>query len=160
MAFQIAKSKRRAATTAARGDAPNTGMPKTPAPTAASIMLAKDKSYGRENLGSNAYGGKVYADPGQTTTIPLGDEMRAKAESEADQGAHLSDVIQHGTARNNSVDLASPQTRDYSLDQKVGTTFGMRRQTAQSSKPGDVQVGTLPATCGASAAPDPTDPNA
>ncbi len=87
----------RPVTKPAAGNAKNTGAPgPTPAPLSeASLALAKDRSMGRENYGSNAYDGKVYADPGKTTTSPLADELKTFAQTDGE----LDRVIAKGTAR-------------------------------------------------------------
>mgnify|MGYP001603625228 CR=1 FL=1 len=91
----------------------------------------------------------------------VADAIRAK-HAESDAGDHIGDVIEHGTAKNVSVDLASTQTRD--LANKADDNRdpapvhpAFKRQTTPS-KIGDVVVGDLPATLGASAAPQPIDP--
>jgi hypothetical protein len=146
-------------TIGAKGDARATGNPgPTPAPARKyvnPVLTERDETPGygsAKNLGPSS------VEPGTTNTSPLADELK-RVNAEGDGGDHLQDVIDHGTARNSMVDLASLQTRPYTNEQDVPTATGMKRQTAQSDKPGDVKVGTLPATLGASAAPDPKVPN-
>ena len=156
MAFQTGRPVK----VPARGDAASTGAPgPTPPPTAGQLALQKDTSYGRQSYGANAYGGRVVADPGKTVTSPLADQLRSKA-AEGDGGDLLGDIIQHGSARNVSAgETMAPQTRDVPDDLR-NVHPAMKRQTTQSPKPGDVVVGELPKTCGASAAPSPVDPYA
>jgi hypothetical protein len=142
---------------------PSTG---NPGPTAAPVRKLFKPLVGERDE-TPTYAGAKYLGPasdlpGYNTTSPLADDLRQAAEA-GDQGAHLSDVVQHGTARNDSVDLQSPQLRDLNDPRDNNrapspTRPAMRRQTAQSSKPGDVVVGKLPDTLGASGAPSPVDP--
>lgn len=144
MAFQNA-------TTKAKGNAPATGMPgPTPAPARkytnpVLTERVEPTGYGMaKNLGPSS------VEPGQVETSPLADELK-RVNALGDGGDHLQDVIDHGTARNDSVELQAPQTR--AVDSTMlPPAHGMKRQTAQSSKPGDVQVGSLPAKLGTSAA--------
>jgi hypothetical protein len=141
-------------TIGAKGDAPQRAPGPTPAPTRTyknPVLTERDapSGYGMsKNLGPSS------VEPGTTNTSPLADELK-RVNAESDAGDHLQDVIERGTARDAMVDLQSLQTRPFTVDQDVPTAHGMKRQTAQSSKPGDVKVGTLPATLGTSAAPDP-----
>jgi hypothetical protein len=135
-----------------RQETPGYGNAKDLGPSSISIDPNDPHGYGQRDSGP------VSVDPSLSRTSPLADELK-RLNAEGDGGDALQDVIDHGTARNNSVDLVSSQTRPFTLDQRVGTAAGMKRQTAQSSKPGDVSVGTLPATLGANAAPDPKEPN-
>ncbi len=158
MAYQTNKAKRRAITTAAKGDAPNTGAPgPTPSPikkyvNPILVERVEPTGYGQaKNLGPSS------VEPGVTITSPLADELRRVA-ADSDAGDLIGDIAAHGTARNSSVDLKSAQTRDVPSDLQP-LAHGMKRQTSPS-KVGDVSVGTLPSTCGASAAPDPKDSNA
>lgn len=111
--------------------------------------------------GDASYSGPASDDPKARTTSALADALKAK-NAEGDGCDHLQDMIEHGTARNNSVDLQSPQTRDLA-DKSEGNRDpspvypGMVRQQAPA-KVGDVQVGELPKTAGANAAPAPVDP--
>lgn len=156
MAYQVHKN--RAITQPARGNAPNTGAPgPTPGPTKKYqnlVLTERDEptGYGQaKNLGPSS------VEPGVTITSPLADELRRVA-ADSDAGDLIGAIAEHGTARNSSVDLKSPQTRDVPSDLR-NVHPAMRRQTTPS-KVGDVVVGELPKTCGASAAPDPKEPNA
>jgi hypothetical protein len=156
MAYQVHKN--RAVTTAAKGDAPNTGAPgATPSPTRKYqnpllVERVEPTGYGQaKNLGPSS------VEPGVTETSGLADELRRVA-ADSDAGDLLGDIAAHGTSRNSSVDLQSKQTRDVPDDLR-NVHPAMKRQTTPS-KVGDVVVGSLPATCGASSAPDPKDPNA
>jgi hypothetical protein len=158
MAYQTSKAKRRAITTVAKGDAPNTGSPgPTPGPTKKYVNpilteRVEPTGYGQaKNLGPSS------VEPGVTETSGLADELRRVA-AESDAGDLLAAIADHGTARNASVDLQSKQTRDVPDDLR-NVHPAMKRQTTPS-KVGDVVVGQLPSTVGASAAKDPTDPNA
>jgi len=153
MAHQTGK---RAVTRPSAGDAPNTGAPgPTPAPTRkyvnpVLVERIEPTGYGQaKNLGPSS------VEPGTTNTSGLADELRRVA-AESDAGDLLGDIAARGTARDASVDLDSKQTRPFTNEQGVATHPNMKRQTTPS-KVGDVVVGTLPATCGASAAPDPKD---
>ena len=106
---------------------------------------------------NNGYGQNGYSGP----SSDVADAIRAK-HAEGDAGDHIGDVIEHGTAKNVSVDLASPQTRDLASkadDNRDPSPVhpAFKRQTTPS-KIGDVIVGELPGTLGASAAPLPSDP--
>ena len=137
----------------AAGDGPNTGMMKSlpPVKPAAPDVVTAIRAPTRAGYGMNSFEGRSSTNPGETVTSPLSDNLKASSE---DEGL-LDRIARYGIANDGDrVDLQSPQTRPYSLDQKVPTAAGgsMKRQTAQSSKPGDVKVGTLPSTCGSSAA--------
>jgi len=147
MAFQNGK---RPVTTAAKGDKADTGTPVTVAPTKKWAPSTDVKLFS-PNYGTNN-------DPSPSSvegarTSPLADELK-RVNAEADGGDELQRIIEQGTARNSMVDLASPQTRSVPDDLR-NVHPAMKRQTTPS-KVGDVVVGTLPATCGASAAPDPS----
>lgn len=136
----------------AKGNGPSTGTPKTPAPTrkappnaVTSIRAPTPQGYGENGPHANA----SRTNPGEFVELDLGANMRELMD---DDGA-LSSVIAKGV----SLDLGW-QTRAIG-DKNVPTHPAMKRQTTPS-KVGDVVVGSLPATCGASAAKDPTDPNA
>ncbi len=123
MAYQASRSP----TTAAKGDAANTGMMKTPAPVrpdppdeVTNIRRPSPPGYGMSHPGDNPSS----IDPGRQKLSPLAANL--KASSEAPKGLTLDHIIQHGTARDSSVDLMSSQTRPYDSDQKVPTTFGHR----------------------------------
>lgn len=134
MAFQTGRPVK----VPAKGDAPNTGAPgKTPAPTSADLAHMKDVAYGRTSYGGNAYAGRVVADPGKNVTSPLADQLKAKA-AELDGGDLLQTIIEKGTARDSTVDLQSPQTRDVSKE-PYPTTFGHHKPASD---------GVVPATTG------------
>lgn len=144
-------------TIAARGNAPKAPSGPTPAPTRKyvnPILTERVDPVGyanAKNLGPSS------VEPGVTDTSALADELK-RVNAEGDGGDTLQDVIEHGTARNSSVNLVASQTRPIS-DKQIAPAHGQVRQTKQSAV-GDVVVGNLPATCGASAAPpDPKEPN-
>ena len=145
--------------TTAPGAGPETKLGPTPAPVRPykSPNLAQLRVFD-PNYGTNSDPSASSVPPGRKNNSPLADELK-RVNAKGDGGDHLQDVIEHGTSRNLSVDLQSPQTRTVS-SKMLAPGHGMKRQTAQSSKPGDVVVGSLPAMCGASAAPDPKDPYA
>jgi len=111
--------------------------------------------------GDASYSGPSSDDPKASTSSAMADALKAK-NAESDGGDHLQTVVEHGTAKNSMVDLQSPQTRDLA-DPRDGNREpspvhpAMKRQRAPA-KVGDVQVGELPKTAGASAAPAPVDP--
>jgi hypothetical protein len=143
-------------TVTARGDASATGAPgPTPAPTRKYVNPVLTERVEPTGYGQAKDLGPSSVEPGTTNTSPLADELK-RVNAEGDGGDHLQDVIEHGIARNSSVDLAAPQTRDVS-GVSPPLAHGQKRQTTPS-KVGDVEVGTLPAKLGASAAPDPKEP--
>ncbi len=151
MAHQTA----RAVKSAAKGDAKNTGAPgPTPAPVKKYVNPPVVERQEVVGYGGSKNLGPSSTDPGVTITSPLADELRRVA-ALSDAGDLLGDIAQHGTARNVSAgDMMAPQTRDVPSDLR-NVHPNMTRQTKQSSKPGDVVVGTLPATCGATSAAQP-----
>ncbi len=141
---------------------PSTGNPGPTPPPVHKFNPQPGERQATPGYANAKYLGPSSIEPTQSMSSDLADDLRQAAEA-GDQGAHLSDVVQHGTARNDSVDLKSPQLRDLNDPRDANRAPSpahpaMRRQTAQASKPGDVVVGTLPDTLGASAAPDPVDP--
>jgi hypothetical protein len=88
MAIQVHKNKQ--STTA--------GAVKTPAP-----VDARDKSYGRENYGSNAFAGPSSIAPGAAVRSPLADDLASGDEA-------LASVIAKGTGLADNV--LNTQTRD------------------------------------------------
>ncbi len=141
---------------------PSTGNPGPTPPPVHKFNPQPGERQATAGYANAKYLGPSSIEPSTSMSSDLADDLRQAAEA-GDQGAHLSDVIQHGTARNDSVDLQSPQLRDLNDPRDNNRAPSpahpaMRRQTAQSSKPGDVVVGKLPDTLGASAAPDPVEP--
>jgi hypothetical protein len=156
MAYQTGK---RPVTQPAKGDA--TGGVKigpTPAPTKKYVNPVLVERVEPMNYGNAKNLGPSSVEPGTSDTSPLADELRRVA-AEGDAGDLIGDIIQHGTARDATVDLASLQTRPFTNEQDVPTKPGMARQTTPS-KVGDVVVGSLPSKLGESVAADPTDPYA
>jgi hypothetical protein len=120
MAFQNSK-----VTTAAKGNAKGgVKVGPTPAPVRkyvnpVLVERVEPVTYGgAKNLGPSS------VEPGVTNTSPLADELK-RVNALGDGGDHLQDVIEHGTARNASVDLGAPQTRDVS-DEGLTPAYGMR----------------------------------
>ena len=111
MAIQVKK--------AAAGDAPATGMMKTPPPVRPAppddISDVRNPHNVRSGLGMNGYSGASSLPPGQTRLSPLAENLRAS--SEGDEGL-LDRIAQRGTGKNviADVDLQSPQTRDVSKE--------------------------------------------
>jgi hypothetical protein len=120
---------------AAKGDAPAQKIGPTPAPV---------KKYVNPVLVERQEPTSV--EPGTTNSSPLADELK-RVNALGDGGDHLQDVIEHGTARDSTVDLMSGQTRPYDDAQDVPTVPGMRSRTANK------EGGTVPAKCGTSEAP-------
>jgi hypothetical protein len=132
----------------AKGDAPDMGINKTPAPvSSADLALKRDRSLGRTSYGANAYGGASSIAPGAKTSSPLADQLKAKA-AESDGGDLLQRIIERGTARGTAADveLQSPQTRDVSKE-PYPAAHGQRSRTADhgSGSPS----GQVPTHCGA-----------
>ncbi len=146
MAFQTGK---RPVTTAAKGDKADTGTPVTLPPTKKWAPSTNVKQF------VPGYGTNLDPSPSSvegTQTSSLADELRS-VNAKGDGGDHLADIIEHGTARNSSLDLggaAGSQTRDVPDDLR-NVHPNMKRQTTPS-KVGDVVVDQLPSTCGSSAA--------
>lgn len=135
MAYQ---SGNRPVKKAAPGDAPNTGAPGfTPSP------VERSRSFGRENYGANAYDGGVSDEPGKRTTSPLADALEAAQHGGAEDALTLEHIRQHGTARDSTIDLRSPQTRDVSKEQ-YPSAHGQVRRSIDSGSPG----GTVPSVTG------------
>ncbi len=147
MAYQNARQVK----TAAKGDAPGPKIGPTPAPAKKyvnPVLVERQEPTGygmAKNLGPSS------VEPGTTLTSPLADELK-RVNAMGDGGDHLQDIIEHGTARDTMVDLASLQTRPYDDVQDVPTSHGMRNRSNEGGK--------VPNKLGESAAPDPTDPNA
>ncbi len=134
MAYQ---SGNKPVTQPAPGDAPATGNPgPTPPP------VERERSFGRENYGSNAFDGRVVNDPGERTSSPLADALEAKQHSRASDALTLEHIRQHGTARDSTVDLASAQTRKVD-DTPYPTAVGHHKASGGSPS------GTVPTHCGA-----------
>jgi hypothetical protein len=147
MALQNAKNNNRAVTTAAKGDA--TGGVKI-GPTPAPVKTYKNPVL-TERVETTGYGqaknlGPSSVPEGTTQVSDLGQELK-RMNALGDQGDHLQDVIEHGTARNNSVDLAAPQTRDVS-DESLAPAHGQKSPNLKAGS-----YGTLPQKLGASAEP-------
>jgi hypothetical protein len=131
---------------AAKGDAPAQKIGPTPAPVKKyvnPVLVERQEPTGygmAKNLGPSS------VEPGTTNSSPLADELK-RVNALGDGGDHLQDVIEHGTARDSTVDLMSGQTRPYDDAQDVPTVPGMRSRTANK------EGGTVPAKCGTSEAP-------
>ncbi len=80
-----------------------------------------------KNLGPSS------VEPGTANTSPLADELK-RVNAMGDGGDHLQDIIEHGTARDTMVDLASLQTRPYDDVQDVPTSHGMRNRSNEGGK--------------------------
>jgi hypothetical protein len=94
--------------------APTSGpINKTPAP------VAKEKTFGRESYGSNAFDGPPSIAPGKTVTSPLADDLKQHAGS-------LGDVIANGTAK----PAPDWQTRDVS-SAPLPAAHGMRSRNRE-----------------------------
>jgi hypothetical protein len=136
----------------AKGDAPAQKIGPTPAPTKKyqnPILVERQAPTGygmSKNLGPSS------VEPGTTLNSPLADELK-RVNALGDGGDHLQDIIEHGTARDSMVDLASLQTRPYDDKQDVPTAHGQRSRTANK------EGGTVPAKCGTSEAPPVRKPN-
>jgi hypothetical protein len=153
MAYQNAKNKGRAVTQPAKGDA--TGGVKigpTPAPVKTyknPILTERQETpgYGQaKNLGPSS------VEPGVTDVSDLGQELK-RMNAFGDGGDHLEDIIREGTARNNSVDLISKQTRDVS-DASLAPAHGQRNRNLPAGT-----YDTLPAKLGESAKPPVRTPS-
>ncbi|MGD0332981.1 MAG: hypothetical protein ABSA90_06955 [Xanthobacteraceae bacterium] len=124
MAFQTGK---RPVTTAAKGNAPNTGMPVTPAPTEDALVKltkAKDVAWGRQQFGGNGYAGPVSTRPGETVMSDMAKSLKAKS-AEGDAGDLLQDIIDGSNRRND--DLISSQLRKID-DSAYPVSSNMKRQ--------------------------------
>jgi hypothetical protein len=109
MAIQVHKGKSKAVD-------PNAGPVKTPAPE------ARDTSFGRQNYGSNAFGGPSSIAPGRSVTSPLADDMAGDDEA-------LATVISKGAGLEDNI--VNEQTRDVPLTNvpdSVGMASARRRQ--------------------------------
>jgi len=126
----------RPVTVGAKGDAPSILGP-TPPPTRPAppdeITDMRHPANTRSGYGMNGYSGAASLPPGQQKLSPMAENL--KASSESSEGLTLDHIIQHGTARDSTVDLMSPQTRPYSSDQKVPTTFGHHKPSASGTVP-------------------------
>ncbi len=135
MAIQVKK--------AAVGDAPATGMMKTPPPVRPAppddITDVRNPHNLRSGLGMNGYRGASSLPPGQTRLSPLAENLKASSE---DEGL-LDRIAQRGTGKNviADVDLQSPQTRDVSKE-PYPSAHGMHKPSGSPS-------GTVPSACGA-----------
>ena len=142
----------RPVTKSAPGDAPNTGAPgPTPPPSRPAppdeVTELRHPANLRSGYGLNGYSGPSSIPPGQQKLSPLAENL--KASSEAPDGLTLDHIIQHGTARDTSVDLQSTQTRKIDATPSK-SSFGLTRRGIDSGSPG----GTVPARTGAIAADD------
>ena len=120
MAIQVHKKK--------QATNPTAGPVVTPAPD------ARDKSFGRENYGSNAFSGASSLTPGQTVESPLATDLRS--------GDDCLDRVQAaGTARHDpKSNEPGSQTRDISDSrdgnlQQVPAAFGMKGAAAGPTIP-------------------------
>jgi hypothetical protein len=148
-------NKNRAVKVPAEGDAPNTG---APGPTPAPVKTYKNPDLEQMRVfqagyGTNSDNSPSSLAPGTSKTSSLADELK-RVNALGDQGDHLQDIISHGVARNSSVDLASPQTRDVSKT-PYPAAHGMRSRQADSGSPG----GQVPDKCGAPVSPLPKEPS-
>jgi hypothetical protein len=146
MAFQNAK-KNQAVNTAAKGDA--TGGVKvgpTPPPVRKYVNPVLTERQETPGYGQAKNLGPSSVEPGVTDVSDLGQELK-RVNALGDQGDHLQDIIEHGTSRNNAVDLGSKQTRDVS-DEQLPSAHGMKSRNLPAGS-----YGTLPAKLGASAEP-------
>lgn len=141
-AYQVSRD----ATKPAAGKQEPTGMMKTPAPTRPAppdeVTELRHPANLRSGLGMNGYSGASSLTPGQQKLSPLAENLQASGE--APDGLTLDHIIQHGTARDSSVDLMSAQTRDVSKE-RYPATFGHKSRTADAGSPG----GMVPSHCGA-----------
>ena len=96
----------------------------------------------------DGYGENGYTGPSSVTKVADSDRL---SDVEANNEDAVRDALIAGNQPENS------QTRDVS-DKLGPVVYGQTRQTTPS-RVGDVIVGKLPATSGASAAPDPKEPN-
>jgi hypothetical protein len=152
MAYQVSKSKGRAVTTAAKGDAPGQKLGPTPPPTKKYVNPVLTERVAPPGYGASKNLGPSSVEPGTTDTSGLADELK-RVNAEGDQGDHLQDIIEHGTSRNNSVDLYSKQTRDVS-DEQIAPAHGQRNRNLKAGS-----YDTLPAKLGESAKPPVRQPN-
>jgi hypothetical protein len=152
MAYQVSKSKNRAVTVPAKGDAPGQKIGPTPAPTKKYVNPVLTERDAPPGYGNAKDLGPSSVEPGTTNTSPLADELK-RVNAEGDQGDHLQDIIENGTSRNNSVDLYSKQTRDVS-DESLAPAHGMKSPNLPAG-----QYETLPAKLGASAEPPVRKPS-
>jgi hypothetical protein len=125
----------------AKGNGPATGMPKTPAPDAASTP----RSPGGQGYGT---GGPVGNSPSVEPGKRVLSSLAANLESSVDDDGALAQVIAKGTARVDS-EITS-QLRDIAPG-NVPNGFGMK----SPNKAGE----TVPAKIGAASAPLPKAPN-
>lgn len=136
-------------TTAAKGDAVNTGAPgPTPPPT---IPMAPDDvsdlrhpANVRSGYGMNNSTLPSSIEPSRLVQAPLAENLEAFQHAKGDPewgGLTLDHVRKHGTARSTITDLMSPQTREVSKE-PYPSAHGM-------SKPSGSPSGTVPAACGA-----------
>ncbi len=137
----------------AAGDAENTGMPVTPAPTrkiAPDVISAPRAATEGHGYGMSPGNNPSVIPTGTQLLSPMAEVLR---EAQDDGEDVLGKIIERGVHTDDGW-----QVRDLN-ETSVPVHPNAKRQTTPS-KIGDVVVGTLPATCGASAAKDPTDPNA
>lgn len=128
MAIQVKK--------AAVGDAPATGMPKTPAPKFVAGPVLREKDPGGE-LGQNHYTGPSSAPVNAQPQSPMAKSLAAGQ----DDGESVLQAIQKGGSRALGPDW---QTRQVS-DKPYAPAFGQKSRQADSGSPGS----TIPSKIGA-----------
>lgn len=152
MAYQVSKSKGRAVTAPAKGDAPGQKIGPTPAPVKKYVNPVLTERQETPGYGNAKNLGPSSVEPGTTDTSPLADELK-RVNALGDGGDHLEDIIREGTARNNSVDLISKQTRDVS-DAPLTPAHGLRSRNLPAGS-----YDTLPAKLGELAKPPVRQPS-
>jgi hypothetical protein len=126
MAIQVHKGKSKAVD-------PNAGPVKTPPPQ------ARDTSFGRQNYGSNAFGGPSSIAPGRSVTSPLADDLSGDDEA-------LATVISKGAGLEDNT--LNTQTRDVPIT-NVPDGIGMESARSRQGDYANVgRGGSIPAKLG------------
>lgn len=127
---------------AAKGNAPSTGMQKTPAPTKPARPAAPDV-ISQARKGGDAYGqnsgtaNPSRLNPGEVLKSPMALNIEASSNDQSGESL-LGRIARLGVAKSgDAVDTMSPQTRSGS-DTAFPSAFGHAKRGADSGSPGGV----------------------
>lgn len=132
----------------ASGNGPNTGMPKTPAPTKRFNPSTNVKDF-KAGYGTNLDPGPSSAPVGSTRTSALADDLHQFAQKDGE----LDDIIREGTAKSHAGYDVKVGTLDSDQLRKIAagnlpTHSGMKRQQNPDALPHGKTPGKLPAKSG------------